>query len=295
VPQTSAALGVGLGILDMALSVRTIESCHLPGRIGDGNGLYLFISKTGRKTWLFRYMRDRQAHEKGLGSYPAISLSQAREKAAECRRQLALGQDPIQQARAATVVAKGQPSFAMVATELIAMKRRSWRGPLWAEHWQKTLLDYAAPLGPLPIDRVDTAAILAVLSPLQRRVPDTASRLRSRIEQVLNYAATVGYRDPDKANSARWKGHLEYTFAAAPKGEANHHAAMGYHALPDFMQQLRGSSPPRPHKPDEDDTTGDNEPPTLSNPCPCCGGRMLIIKTFARGCEPKYQPATTPS
>jgi integrase len=148
---------------------------------------------------------------------------------------------PVEAKRAATTAAKGRKSFALVASELIDLKRQSWRrADHQVEQWRNSLIGHAAIIARMPIDQVDTAAIMSVLRPLQRRFPDAAARTRGRIEAVINYAVASGYRDGILANPARLRGHLEYSLQAPLKAD-RHHNSMPYADIPSFIRELRSN------------------------------------------------------
>ena len=159
----------------------------------------------GAKSWVFLYRWHGKLTEIGLGSLREVSLAQARERAAKARQKLEAGENPKQSRRTA-----GEASFGACAEQLIASLRPSWRNDLHASQWQTTLLKDAARLAPIPVDKITTEDVLAVLSPLWQTKRTTAERLRGRIERVLDAAKARGLRPEDKANPARWRGHLDH-------------------------------------------------------------------------------------
>ena len=165
-----------------------------------------------------------------------LSLAMARERAADARRMLAGGQNPIDGARLARA---GRPTFGQVADDFLAAKQSEWRNAKHRAQWEMTLQRYCAPLRARPVDEIDTAAVLEVLKPLWASVPETASRLRGRIETVLDAARARGLIGQHEANPARWRGHLDKLLAKRQKLRRGHHAAMPFADVPDFMARLR--------------------------------------------------------
>ncbi len=210
--------------------------------IGDGGGLYLQVSKTATASWLFRYMRNGKAKTMGLGGYPAVPLKSARLKAQEIRELLANGQDPLSLERALEEKKRLQTSqtktFEECAQEYIELQRPSWKNVKHAQQWTNTLTSYAFPvIGKLGIAQIHTEDIKKIVIPIWLTKNETASRLRGRIESIIDWATVQGWRTGD--NPARLKGHFEHL---VPKrlvtGEGKHHAALPYSEMPQFMQSL---------------------------------------------------------
>lgn len=209
-----------------------------PGLYADGGGLYLRISegKSGGKRWVFIYRRpsDGKRCEMGLGGTLAVSLAKARERAEEARAIVADGVDP----RAAKAEAASRtPTFGELADRHIASMSPSWRNPKHRSQWSMTLREYAKPLRDKPVDEITTADVLAVLQPIWLKIPETASRVRGRIEVVLDAAKAQGFRSGE--NPAAWRGHLKLILPTRPKLTRGHHAAMAIDDLPDFVSRLR--------------------------------------------------------
>jgi hypothetical protein len=225
------------------LSAKTVEKAKQPGYYCDGGGLYLQASPTLSKSWVFRYSRNGRNREMGLGSERDVTLAEARAKAADARRQLVDGVDPIATRdghRAREKLQKaGTISFAECAKRYIAAQRVGWRNGKHADQWQNTLDTYAGPtLGQLAVKDVDTALVLRVIEPIWSKKPETASRLRGRIERILDWARVMGYRAGE--NPARWRGHLDKLLPSALNRKARkHHAALPYDELQAFMVKLR--------------------------------------------------------
>jgi hypothetical protein len=183
------------------------------GMHADGGGLYLHVNDRGAKSWIFRYMREGRAREMGLGSLHAIGLADARKRAAERRRQLLDGIDPLLRVREekrhqAKLEAAKAITFEQCAERYIAANRAAWKNPVHAKQWPSTLKTYVYPVfGSLPVQAVDVGLVMQVLEPVWTEKAETASRVRSRIETVLDYAAARGWREGE--NPARWRGHLD--------------------------------------------------------------------------------------
>ena len=216
----------------MALSARKVESAE-PGKHGDGRGLFLFVKPSGARSWVLRYQLAGRRRDLGLGAYPEVTLASAREKALEARRLIAEGRDPLSERKKTKNL-----TFKAAASALIESKRSGWKNAKHAAQWPATLNTYAMPkLGDLDVKVIETADVIAVLKPIWNEKPETASRLRQRIEAVLDYAAAMGVRTGD--NPARWRGHLDHLLPKPSKVRAvKHHPAMPYADVPVFMASL---------------------------------------------------------
>lgn len=225
------------------LSAKAVEKAKRPGYYCDGGGLYLQVSPSLSKSWIYRYTRQAKTREMGLGSGSVISLAEARGKAADARRLLVEGVDPIEARDARKqqerLQAAGTITFAECCKKYIDGHRAGWRNPKHADQWQNTLDTYAAPvLGPLAVKDIDTALVLRVLEPIWSTKPETATRLRGRIERILGYAKVRGYRTGE--NPAQWRDHLDKLLPRAlNRTNRKHHAALPYDEMPAFMEQLR--------------------------------------------------------
>jgi integrase len=210
---------------------------------GDGGGLFLQVSVTGTKAWVFRWKEDGRQHVMGLGPLHTVSLAEAREKALECRKARLDGRDPIAERRERRMAVRIERakvvSFRECAERYIAAHKAGWRNAKHANQWSSTLATYAFPVfGELPVAAVDLGLVLKAVEPIWTEKPETASRLRGRIESVLDWATTHGYRAGD--NPARWKGHLENLLPARSKlARVSHHAALPYGELGAFVAELR--------------------------------------------------------
>ncbi|MBS4004983.1 MAG: integrase [Afipia broomeae] len=224
------------------LSARTVKTVKELGRHADGNGLYLSVSANGGRRWVFLYRLPGRVYENGkpklfemgLGSASNVSLKEAREAAEVARKQLREGLDPLQQ--------RGKSStktFSECATEYIALQESGWRNPKHREQWKNTLATYADPkIGKLPVDAVTVDNVLDILKPLWSTKTETASRVRGRIEAILDWAAAHKYRSAE--NPARWRGHLNKVLPAMRKvAKVQHHPALPFRDIPTFMTDLR--------------------------------------------------------
>jgi integrase len=225
-----------------AKTAEALVKAGKPGKWSDGDGLYLRIDGAGaRCRWFFKFISpsDGKPREMGLGGFPDVPLSAARKVRDEAKRLVQAGKDPIIERDAAKRARGGKVTFGAVAEEVIRLKGAASRNATHRHQWRMTLERYAARLWPLPVDEIDTTAILAVLTPLWQLAPETASRLRGRIEAVLDAARAQGHIPTNEANPARWRGHLDQLLPKRQKLSRGHHAALPYTEVPDFMRALR--------------------------------------------------------
>lgn len=213
--------------------------------LGDGKGLTLAIAKNGTASWLFRYMDHGKAKSVGLGAYPGTTLAKAREKAKKMRDARTSGIDPAvakrEQIREQKLQQAKAKTFEACATEFIEFSKPAWKSAKHAQQWTNTLKQYAYPvIGQRPIGEVDTDHIVEILSPIWQETTETATRLRGRIESVLDWATVKGWRKGD--NPARFKGHMEYLMPKVRVGTKKHHASLPYEELPKFMEKLQAES-----------------------------------------------------
>jgi integrase len=225
------------------LSAVEVAKAKGPAVLHDGGGLYLRVSPTKSKSWVFRFQLDGRRRDMGLGPYPDISLAEARGRAAEHRRQRHDGIDPLdvraaQRQAQRVAVAKGR-TFRECAVEFIEKNRAGWRNAKHRQQWQNTLATYVYPtFGELPVAAIDTGLVVQVLDPIWTDKPETASRVRGRIEAVLDSATVRGFRQGP--NPAQWKGNLAHILPARAKVRAvEHHAALTFNKLPEFLYKLR--------------------------------------------------------
>ncbi len=223
------------------LSARAVATLTAYGRHADGGNLYLMIAKDGSRRWTFLYREQGRLREMGLGPAAGprkagLSLHDARRKADEARRLRFNGIDPLSDKRAQRTSA-GTKTFGGFADELIESIAPGFKSAIHLNQWKSTLKDHAAPLRPMLIHEVGTEHILQVLQPIWQTKQETASRLRGRIERVLDAARAKGLRTGD--NPARWRGHLKELLAKPSKLARGHHAAIHYDDMPAFMADLR--------------------------------------------------------
>ena len=211
--------------------------------VGGVRGLVLNVTMYGSRSWLLRYQVAGRRRDLGLGSYPTVTLAQARELAREARLKLAHGIDPVTDAqRLRAQLAQDMQraiSFAEAATKYIDAHEKGWKNVKHVAQWRSSLATYANPvIGKVPVADVDVGMILKVIEPMWAEKTETANRVRSRMESVLDWAVARGYRKD--ANPARWKGLLDKLLPAPAKvTKTVHHRAMPYADLPALMGQLR--------------------------------------------------------
>jgi integrase len=227
----------------MALNAREVATLKEPGRYGDGQGLYLQITKGGVQSWLLRYERNGRERWMGLGPLHTIGLQGARERARKARQQLLDGRDPLEtrraeRARVALEQAKAV-TFEEATTAYFNTHQAKWRNAKHRAQFLSTMREYAFPkLGKLAVADIDLGSVLAVLEPIWPTKTETASRVRGRIEAVLDWATVRNLRTGD--NPARWRGHLEHVLPARARlAKPKHHAALAYSEVPAFMAALK--------------------------------------------------------
>ena len=203
------------------LTARKVETAK-PGKYSDGGNLYLIVSETGARKWVLRFTWRGRAKEMGLGSAASVPLADAREKAASARRKIAQGLNPIDERKRDG----GIPTFGEMADDVRETLSAGFRNEKHKAQWKSTLETYAAPLRAKPVDTIATDDVLAVLKPIWTTKAETASRVRGRIEKVLDAAKAKGFRQGE--NPARWRGHLDHLLPRPSKLARGHHAAMPY-------------------------------------------------------------------
>jgi len=225
------------------LTAMQVTKLSKPGYYPDGANLYLQITATGAKSWIFRYTLDGKAREMGLGGLNAFGLADARQRAQKQRQLLADGIDPLATKRESqlqrSMAAANIITFDKAAATFIESHSPGWKNAKHAQQWTNTLATYASPVfGTLPVSSVNTALVLRVLQPIWQTKNETASRLRGRIEKILDWAKVQGYRTGD--NPAAWKGHLEALLPAPGKVQKiEHHPALPWLQIAAFMRDLR--------------------------------------------------------
>ncbi|ROT96502.1 site-specific integrase [Altererythrobacter sp. FM1] len=226
-----------------SLAVKNAKS----GRHADGGGLHLLVKPTGARSWVFRFMLNGRSRDVGLGAagQGGMSLADARDEAAALRLKVKAGIDPLEERgrEAAQTLAAAQAAkvagttFRDVATAYIAVNEESWRNPKHRQQWRNTLDTYVYPvIGDLPVAEVETAHVLKILEPIWKGKAETASRIRGRIETVLDSAKARGYRQGE--NPARWRGHLAQILPARTQLSRGHHKAIAYEQVPAFVRAL---------------------------------------------------------
>jgi integrase len=212
-----------------------------PGIYPDGGGLYLCVSSSLTRTWVYRFSWHGRRPEMGLGSLDArLGLGAARAARDEARRVLQSGRNPIEVRREVRRATANKPTFGEIADALLEAKVHEWRNEKHRQQWRWSLTEAARELRPRPVDEIGTDALLAVLKPLWSAKPETASRLRGRIEAVLDAAKAQGHRSGE--NPATWRGHLSHLLPKRPKLTRGHHAAMAYGDVPTLMAAIRADN-----------------------------------------------------
>ena len=225
------------------LSALQVTKLTKPGLYGDGGGLTLQINTAGAKSWLFRYMVAGKSFGMGLGPTHTVSLAEARQKALEARKLLIDGINPLaakKQAQIAAALANAKMmSFDQCAEAYILAHKAGWKNAKHGDQWTNTLNTYASPVfGHLPVAEIDTGLVVKCLAPIWESKTETASRVRGRIESVLGWATTSGYRTGE--NPARWKGHLENLLATISKSSrTKNHPSLPWQRIGAFMSALR--------------------------------------------------------
>lgn len=236
-----------VGRIDMANKLQAIQLNRPmePGRYCDGNNLYLHVSNTGAKSWEFRYAFLGKTRYMGLGPFSLVSLAEARSKAIDAKKLLLEGKDPLElkhsAKRTAAIERAKTVTFDQCAQEFISDREATWKNAKHRQQWRNTIAADVSPIiGSFPVQSIDTTLVLRVLQPIWKTKTETADRIRGRIEQILDYATSRELRTGE--NPARWKGHLEHTLAAPSSvSPVQHHRALPYDEIPDFMKELRST------------------------------------------------------
>lgn len=194
-----------------------ISNAKTPGLIADGGGLYFRVASGGSRGWIFRFQRNGRTRDAGLGSYPAVGLAKARERAARHRQSLAAGVDPIEAGHAQRLETERRAAraitFSQCAENFISSHEAGWRNLKHRQQWRNTIRSYATPIiGNMIVADIDVAVIMRVLEPIWTSKPETASRLRGRLKCILDWARVRSFRDG--ANPARWRGNLDHLLPA---------------------------------------------------------------------------------
>lgn len=205
-----------------------------PGWHADGQGLYVRVEETGSRRWVLVFHRSGRRRELGLGSADTVTLAAARRDAAEAREAVRQGRDPISERRAAKAP-EVATLFSDVASDLLTELEKGWKSPKQRPIWEATLQQHAPAVWKADVAAIDTEMVLAALRPIWAKTPETAMRVRGRIERVLDAAKARGLREGE--NPARWRGHLD-SLLSRTKRQKGHHAAMPYADVPAFMSRL---------------------------------------------------------
>jgi integrase len=228
------------------LSALRVDRTRTPGLYHDGAGLYLQVTagKQGvTKSWLFRFVLDGKERRMGLGSLMDVSLAQARDRAVAARGQVKEGRDPIEQRRAtranSSLVKAKAMTFDQCRDAYISSHRSAWRNTKHTWQWSASLKKYVSPIfGKVSVENVDVVLVMKALEPIWATIPETASRLRGRIEAILDWAKVRGLRSGE--NPARWRGHLDHLLPRRSKvRKVEHHASLPYSEMGSFMTLLR--------------------------------------------------------
>jgi integrase len=214
-----------------------VQNLRAAGKHPDGDGLYLWISPTGNKSWLFLFQYFGKRKEMGLGSVRDVSLAEARAAASDARQYVAAGKNPITERKLGLVQRRDEPFFKEFAEEYVASHESEWKNAKHRAQWKMTLDVYAKPLHHKLFSDISTSDIYELLKPIWKTKSETASRLRGRIEKVWGAASMKGYCSGE--NPARWEGRLEHLLTKPKKLTRGHFASMPYEDLPAFMIELR--------------------------------------------------------
>jgi len=204
------------------------------GRYSDGGGLYLYVSSDLNRSWVFRWTQDGKRREMGLGAYPLVALVDARTRAYDARKTVEQNGDPIAEKKK-----EAEPSFSDCVDKFLASMETQWRNEKHRDQWRMTLTVYCKALKDRKVSTIGTEDVLKALKPIWGTKAETASRLRGRIERVLDFAKAKGWRSGE--NPALWRGHLKNILPARQKLARGHHAAMPYPDVPALIGRLRKS------------------------------------------------------
>ncbi|WP_420137933.1 tyrosine-type recombinase/integrase [Sphingomonas sp.] len=220
------------------LTAREVRALKLPGRHSDGGGLYLRITQGGGRSWVFMATAAGKRVEIGLGPATSVSLAAARKISADMREAIATGSDPkiVMAAKAPETVV----TFGDFAETFISAIEAGWKNPTHRKQWRTSLRDHAKAMLDTPVAQISTDDVLGVLQPIWLRLPETANRVRGRIERILAAAKARGLRPKDATNPAQLRGHLDVLLPKQSKLSRGHHAALPFRAAPQFISELRG-------------------------------------------------------
>ncbi len=224
----------------MTLNVKQVDKLirdAVPGATADANGLYLKITPGGNASWQYRYQINGKRRMMGLGACHQVTLADARDKATTARQQVKKGIDPLDEKEVALEEKARAVTFTDIARDYIDDHRAGWTNAKHAQQWENTLATYAEPkIGNKTPEDITTADILEILKPIWTTKAETASRLRNRIELIIDFARAKGLSN--QPNPAAWRGHLDKLLSKRTKLSRGHHAAMDYRDLPEFFKAL---------------------------------------------------------
>lgn len=231
----------------MKIDPLQLKSISKPGSYSDGDGLFLKVGRSGSKSWIYRYQLAGHRRDVGLGRYPDVSLSDARKERNKLKRDVKSGIDPLHKKEVEKTKQKMErkgaeskkQTFKKCAETYMDLKEPEWRNAKHAQQWRNTLKTYAYPvIGGLPVAEVELDDVLKVLQPIWLEKTETATRVRNRIELVLDYASVMKYRNGE--NPARWRGNLESIMSKPSKIHiVKHHPALPYDDIAGFMELLQ--------------------------------------------------------
>lgn len=221
------------------LTVRQVATVKEPGRYADGGGLYLRITPAGSRSWVFMSVDGGKRQEIGLGAANAVPLATARRIAADMREAKATGRNARDVLEPAEPQVRQTPTFGAFTEQYITSVEEGWKSAVHRQQWRNSLRDHALVLHDMPVDQVGTEEVLSVLQPLWLSKPETAKRVRGRIERILDAAKARGHRARDTMNPAIWRGHLSVLLPAPSKLARGHHAALPWRDAPSFLAELR--------------------------------------------------------
>jgi integrase len=233
-----------MGRASYKLTARTAQLITASGLHADGEGLYLQV-KNGGRSWVFVFSWGKRRREMGLGSAKDVPLAVARDGARNARAHLSAGRNPIDERNAereAARKAEEVATFGVFAESYIDDVEAGWRNAKHRQQWRNSLRDHASKLRDIPISKVQTQDVVECLQPIWLSKPETANRVRGRIERVLAAAKALGLRPSDAVNPAQWRGHLDVLLPRKITLSRGHHAALPYADLPLFMQDLETRS-----------------------------------------------------
>lgn len=231
-----------MGHKQKKLSAVAVRNMSTPGLFADGGGLYLQVTKSGAKTWIFRFMMEGRRRDMGLGPVHTVSLAEARDEALNCRQLVRQGIDPIEKRKTERLSARAEAVKAITFKECaecyIKAHEPSWKNAKHIAQWTSTLTTYVYPIfGALPVAEIDTGLVMKVIEPIWATKTETASRIRGRMEAILDWATVRKYRSGE--NPARWKGHLDHLLPSKSKlQKEKHHSALSYDQISDFISSL---------------------------------------------------------